>query len=154
MDLEDIVARARAARSFTHPLEGGRITISLLLPTPHDAEVVAVRNRLAPDGTPDGAALVRSTRQLLEQSIVGWEGVTVRDIMPPGMAVEPEEASAAAVHAPVTVAMLLDAQPKWQLALSDALYGRMAERNKARDTAAKNSNGASPGKSPARRRRS
>lgn len=153
MDFEDITRAALAARSFSHALDGERIAVSLLLPTPHEAEVAAVRHRLGPDGRPDGAAAVRTVRQLLEQAIVGWQGVTVRDLLPADAPAEPDQAGQAVPWAPALVPLLLDAQPAWQMELHRHLFERIEQRNAARDTAAKNSSSASSGRSPAPRRR-
>lgn len=150
MDALEIQERVLRAREFRHPVANGRVTATLRVPTPHEAEVAAVSFA----GTRQG--FVQAQRLVLEQALVGWSGVTTADLLPPGAreGVSLEELQAAVPYHAALVPVLLDAEPKWAREWWAKLLERIEARNKARDTAAKNSASASSGKGPKRRRAS
>jgi hypothetical protein len=131
MDLEDLQRAARAAREFTHT--EAHVTFTLLVPTPHEAEVAAMRNSFVAVGRPDHASLVRTQRALVEQAVTGWQGLTVGDVL-----AESPQAADSLPFEPGATGLVLDAQPGWALALWEQLLQRIEARNALRSTAAKN----------------
>lgn len=115
-ELDQLRARAEAARTVHHAVGGA--TFTLRVPSRHAARVAWLRHQ-------GRAAPVLAERELLEQAIVAWQGVTV------GMLLGPEAPDAADPVAwdPLAVAMLFDAQPAIETALSARLSEEAAKRN-------------------------
>jgi hypothetical protein len=130
-DIERLIAAARAAREFTHALSGGAV-LTLRVPTAHELELLLAEAR--PQGA-DAAGAVRAWRRVLEQAIVGWQGVVEADLVPTA-AVEP--APAVAFNAAL-VPLLLDALPPGgEVEIRNALLARIEARSARAEAAAKN----------------
>lgn len=139
MDLAEIARRQREAREFTHAVDGCSFTLRLA--TAHErrcAIMAMVQMPATADAEPrplTAEEVEKLTRRLSEQAVVGWQGVTLRHLLPdvdPAAADEPVPWSAAAV------ALLLDAQPDWERALRAAYAARNAPRQQAEEADAKN----------------
>lgn len=130
MDIVDLQRRAAAAREFEHAI--GERRFRLRIPTSHEVQVEVLR---AGGGNPaaEQVALAIMQRAIIERAIVGWSGVTTADILP-----EESAAVETVEHAPVLVALLLDAQPAIAAELTDVLVKRAAERNARIEAARKN----------------
>lgn len=124
MELEEIRRQSVAAREFEWTC--GHASFWLRVPTRYEIAIAARRA----EGE-DVAHLLVLERALLEKSIVRWNGVKLRDILPDG------DESAVEFDASL-VPLLLDAQGDWWRDLAVALFDRMAQRKEAQDTAAKN----------------
>lgn len=137
MDLADIKRQAEAAREFEHPF--GAFTFQLRLPTPFEAECAAAGQGFTRRAT--GDVVVRAQRALTEVAIIGWRGLTVRDILG-----EHKHGDDEFAYEPDAVPLLLDersdiAQELWL----KALLPKLEARNQAKEATAKNSQRASPG---------
>ncbi len=129
MDLADIQRQALAARELPAPAQAaGRVTATLRVPTRHEVQLVLRRCR-AHD---DSAATLVVERALLEQALVAWAGVQVRDVLPG----HPNDD--AMPHEPGAVSLLLDAQPDWAQAWGSALFARMSQASQIQEAAEKN----------------
>ena len=134
MDLHTLQAAALAAREIEHPisLPAGDVLIRLRLPTGQDVKLAAWRTGIGrTDG--DKAALLVLQRGLIEQALIGWQGVRVGHILPGHV-----EATAPLPWDAGAVPLLLDAQPEAEQALFDLLNHRLAARNAAVEADAKN----------------
>lgn len=134
MDLATLQAAALAAREIEHPitLPAGDVVIKLRLPTDQDVRVAAWRTGIGrADG--DRAALLVLQRGLVEQALIGWQGVRVAHIVP-----NHAEASAPLPWEAGAVPLFLDAQPVAQAGLGDVLNQRLAARNELIQDEAKN----------------
>lgn len=136
-DIADLKARIQAARQFTVTVgpEDAPRTIHLQEPDDHQVKLAGIRSGLRSDK--DGAAELLFERSLLVESITGWSGVTAADLLR-GF---PDQAAKAG-DKPVDfeadgAAMLLDAQREWGREIWGSLVARMAERDRAREPAAK-----------------
>ena len=140
MDIEDIRRAVDRARQFTDTVADSRVAVTLRVPTPHEAEVAAVRHLHTPEGRRNGAALVQTQRELLEQALVGWSGLRPADLLPPEALEDltPEQRGEPLAYSAALVPLLLDAQPAWASQWWGRLLVRIEARNRARDTAAKN----------------
>lgn len=116
VDLEQLRARADAARTLAVPL--GTATYTLRIPTRHAARVAWLRHQGA-------AAPVLAERELLEQAVVGWQGVTVGMILGP----DAQDAADPVACDPLAVVLLLDAQPDVETALSARLSEEAGRRH-------------------------
>jgi hypothetical protein len=136
MDLAEIKRLALAAREFTvtvGPAAAPRV-LSLRVPTQHEVTMAARRGGL--DGvTEDRAAHVVLERVLLAIALVGWQGVTVADVLPDAA---PDAGAALLPWEEGATDLLLDAQPEWARLAGTDLLARMAKRKQVRDTAKKN----------------
>lgn len=138
MELDDIRRHALAAREFQRVIE--HATFTLRLSTRFEVTVAARRSgaRLAGVGgepeQADPAHLLILERLLLEQAVVRWSGLRLRDVLPE----HDTSADDDLPHSAAAVPLLLDAQPDWARELGIALFDRMAQRREAQDTAAKN----------------
>jgi hypothetical protein len=140
MDLADIKRVAIAAREFTHVFEkdATKVTFTLRLPTPFEAECVAVGGGVGMRGARD--SFVRAQRGITELAIVGWTGMYVRDLLPGHKHGDDE-----LPFEPAAVSLVLDERRDIAEALWDPLVEKLEARNKAREATAKNSPRASPG---------
>lgn len=131
MELDDIRRQALAAREFPVAIEHAsrRISFTLRIPTRHETRIAL--QRAGPQD--DAARLLVAERLLLEGAVVAWIGVRIGDVLP-----EHEPGSDELAFERSAVGLLLDAQPAWASELGLQLVDRMAQRNTAQDTAAKN----------------
>jgi hypothetical protein len=135
MELDDIRRQALAAREFQKVIE--HVTFTLRLPTRYEV-TLAARRSAARGATLDGstdndpAHLLILERLLLEQAVVRWSGLRLRNVLPD------EATDEDITHSSGAVPLLLDAQPDWARELGVALFDRMAQRRERQDTAAKN----------------
>ena len=121
--IDALAARAAAARTITVELAPARY--QLMVPSRHAAHVAWLRA-----GSDRAAALV-AERALLEQALIGWDGVTA------GMLVGDADAAPVPWH-PRAVALLLDAQPELERELSARLDAAYTERLRRVEAAEKN----------------
>lgn len=131
MDINDLKRRAQALREITAqvgPADAPR-TVTLRKPTRLEAKLAAVRCGVGSGGV---AATLRMERDLLAGAVVGWQGVTLADVLTDGSATEP-----LAYHAEA-VPLLLDAQPDWEEALGAALFAAMVADERADEASEKN----------------
>lgn len=128
MELEAIRRKAQAARQFEVSLPGG-IVVDMRSPTKHESTVAYMEH----SGGGKAASQVRWQRALLVIAVVGWRGVQLQHLLPD--ATNGEEA---VPFEPGAAELLLDAQPDWSDQLLAALVPRLASRQAAEDTAAKN----------------
>lgn len=133
MDLQALQQRAQAARELTHTI--GPIAYRLRIPTQHEVLLAAQRCG-ATQARADGASLLIMQRAVLEQAVIGWEGVRVRHVLPEDHAEGQGDNPLA--WEPGAVSLLLDARPKDAQALADLVTQRMAERAQAAEVDAKN----------------
>lgn len=123
MDVAAFKARLDAARAFDHV--AGEITFRLRLPTEH-----AWRLALESHRDPHGRLLeAKALRGVLDEAVVGWEGVTGAVF---------GEGDAAIAFSAEARALLLDHRQDLADELAVALGLRLAERRAAREAAAKN----------------
>lgn len=130
MDVGDIQRRAAAAREFEHAI--GERRFRLRIPTAHEVQVEMLRAG-GDDPGRQMVALAVMQRAIMERAIVGWSGVTSADLLP-----DETGATDSVEHAPVLVALLLDAQPAVADELTNVLIQRVAERNARIEAARKN----------------
>lgn len=134
MDLDTLKRKAAAALQFSVPASAQcPASFTLRLPTRFEASVCYTRVA-SHDGARDPAAMVRLQRALLLGAVVGWAGVLKSHVLP-GL---PAEQDGALEFDPSAVELLLDAQPEWDEALTNALLTKRAERQAVEDVAAKN----------------
>lgn len=133
MDLKDLQQRALAARELAHTI--GAITYRLRVPTQHEVLLAAQRCG-ATQAKADGASLLIMQRAVLEQAVIGWDGVRVRHVLPLDQA--GGEADSPLPWEPGAVPLLLDARPADAQALADLVTLRMAERAAAVEADSKN----------------
>lgn len=131
MDLATLQQRALAAREVAHTL--GDVVYRLRLPTGH--EVLLAAHRTGVVGQATGAAYLVLMRSVLEQAVIGWQGLRVRHVLP---ADGGSDADAPLPYEPGAVATVLDARPADAQALADVLAERMAQRAAALEADAKN----------------
>ena len=130
MDLATLQQRALAAREVAHTL--GDVAYRLRLPTGH--EVLLAAHRTGVVGQATGAAYLVLMRSVLEQAIIGWQGLRVRHVLP----ADGSDADAPLPYEAGAVATVLDARPADAQALADVLAERMAQRAAALEADAKN----------------
>jgi len=128
MDLATLQQRALAAREVAHTL--GDVEYRLRLPTGH--EVLLAAHRTGVVGQATGAAYLVLMRSVLEQAIIGWQGLRVRHVLPADGDEAPLPYEAGAVPT------VLDARPADAQALADVLVERMAQRAAALEADRKN----------------
>jgi len=131
MDLQTIQRLALAAREFSPeplPGQGARVSVTLRVPTRHEVQLALRRCQAGADT----AGMLLLERALLEQAVVAWAGVQVRDVLPdhPNDDAMPLE--------PGAVPLLLDAQPDWAQAWATALLERMRQARQVEEAAEKN----------------
>jgi hypothetical protein len=129
VELDYIARKARAAREFEHA--AGPAKFNLRVPTKLESSI-AFAESLGERRRRDAASSLRFERALLLLAVVGWSGVSVRDVLPEH-AGEDEFA-----FEPGAAELLFDAQPEWEGELMQALMQRIAQRQAVEDTAAKN----------------
>jgi hypothetical protein len=121
--VETLAARAASSRTITVEIEPARYQI--MVPSRYAAHVAWLRA-----GT-DRAAPVVAERALLEQALIGWDGVTS------GMIAEDDSAELVPWH-PKAVPLLLDANPDVERELSAKLDVAYTERMRRIQAAEKN----------------
>jgi|GEM_PF-2656744 len=127
MTLDDLKAAVESSRRFTHTVDGR--TFTLRMPTSHEVKMAYARART---GTNDHlAAFFQSQREIAERAVTGWTEVIETDLVPEG-------ASAPLAFDASLVPLLFDVHAEWQMAISDAIDKRIAEREKTQEAAAKN----------------
>lgn len=125
MDLVTLQAQIRAARQIFVEHDGARFALEL--PTEHTWRTVAETHR---DG--DGRVLhTRAARAVLQEAIIGWEGLTAQHLFAEAPA-DPLPFSAAARSE------LLDARQDIADELIAAVGAKLAARREKRETARKN----------------
>ena len=77
--MDDIRARALAARTFTHSI--GTCEFKLVTPTRHDLRRIASQHSLS-NLDSDAMAMPLLSRYVLEVALVGWMGVRVDHAVP------------------------------------------------------------------------
>jgi hypothetical protein len=120
-DLKLLRAQSLRAREYTHEL--GPRTYTLRVPTAYEWRRIMVGN---------AADAVAAQRALLEDAVIGWEGVTAADLFP-GEA-EPEPAA----FDRLALACLLDNNLAESDALAQRLIGAYNERRARIEATAKN----------------
>lgn len=132
MDFSDFKARLARAREFE--VEAGGIKFRLRMPPEH-AWRLALEDSKGPEGR---FRQQRVSRSLLEQALIGWEGLLAKHLLPgEGDEVVPFSAEA--------VPVLLDERPDIADQLVLSLTKRMNERRAELEAARKNSRSASSG---------
>lgn len=129
MDLQQLQARALAAREFDCPVGG--VTYRLRVPTQHEALLAAHRTGVV--GQAQGAAYLLLMRAVLEAAVCGWQGLRVGHVLPGG-----DDAAAPLPWSAGAVPLVLDARPHDAQALADAMGAKMVERSAALEADAKN----------------
>lgn len=132
MSPDELRAAMEASRRFEAETAGAKFGI--LLPTDHACSV-ALQTHRGPDGEAIGALYVRA---LLEQSLISWEGMLVRHVLPDG----PGDALPFNLE---NVALLIEHRPDICNELSVEIGRRLRERRKKLEGHAKNSARASTG---------
>lgn len=130
MDWADVARRANAARELSHAIDGR--SFRLRLPTQEQVRILVLQH--GTPGTASDAELaewLRFGRELLEAALVGWDGVTLADILE-GADADPVEWDAAGVP------LLLDAQPDWSTELQRVVNEAMVARRERIEAARKN----------------
>lgn len=129
-ELDYISRKARAAREFD--CVAGPASFTLRVPTKLESSI-AFAESLDGRKRRDSVTSLRFERALVLQSVVGWSGVTVGHVLPDyTQPAEPFE------FEPGAAELLFDAKPEWEGAVLQALMQRIAQRQAAEDTAAKN----------------
>lgn len=128
MELEAIRRKAQAARQFEVTLAAG-VVVEMRAPTKHESTVAYMEN----SGAAKAASQVRWQRALLVVAIIGWRGVQLRHLLP-----DASNGEELVAFEPGAADLLLDAQPDWADQLLAELVPRLAGRQAAEDTAAKN----------------
>ena len=129
-DLDYIARKARAAREFEH--QAGPARFTLRVPTKLESSV-AYAESIGTSKRRDAATSLRFHRALIVLAVIGWSGVLVRHVLPS----HPDDAEAFAFE-PGAAEVLFDAKPEWEAALMQELMTRIADRQAAEDSAAKN----------------
>jgi len=142
--LDAFERKLRAAREFEHRIEHERGTaiFRVRLPTPGEQRLIAgpfFRGNTIPDGN-----LAAFNRKLAETVVVGWSGVTSRDLS--GESDSPVGFSDRALR------ILLDERPDWQDEILEHAIVEKRRREEALEADRKNSSSGSPGSSPPARR--
>lgn len=126
--MEDIRARAIAARTFTHSI--GPCKFKLVTPTRHDLRRIASQHGLSSlEG--DAMAMPMLYRYVLESALVGWGGVLNGHAVP-GEEQTPLPWSAEAVG------VVLDNNPDWEDELGAVVVARANVRGQQLEDAEKN----------------
>lgn len=130
--IADLKRATEAARETTLTVgaPGAGKTITLRVPTAHEVKLAGMRSGVA--AKTDVAALSVLERTLLCGAIVAWVNLVQTDVLP-GAPAEPLPCL------PEACALLLDAQPEWEQALSNALFAALAARVSIKAAAEKNS---------------
>jgi hypothetical protein len=123
MDFRSFQAQLEAARTFEVELEGARF--KLLLPTEHACRVAIEANRDA-HGEVIGA---RSSRQILDAAVIGWDGVKASHFKPD--AGEETIAFSAAARASF-LDNRVDLGMQMMVALAERIEARRAQREASR----------------------
>lgn len=126
--MDDIRARALAARTFTHSI--GTCEFKCVTPTRHDLRRIASEHGLS-NLESDSMALPLLYRYVLESAVVGWMGLRNVDAVP-GESSDPLPWSTAAVVA------VLDNNPDWEDELGRVVVSRANVRGQQLEDAAKN----------------
>lgn len=124
MDLAEIARRYYAALEIEHRI--GARTFRLRMPTRHERrKLIAVAAPAVIDQgrEPTAAEKLEIAQELLSRALIGWEGVTVRDVLGTEAADDPLPWSVEAV------ALLLAARDDWAAELQAALTDAMQRRN-------------------------
>lgn len=124
---ESLLRAAKAAREYEHVIEGR--TFKMLMPTRHEARLTHHKNGGGGEG--DATVWIKTQRDLLLGAIVGWSGVTQKDLLNDG------SDNAVEFHADL-VPLLLDARDLWFHELWFDLKGRYDKRDENIDEAKKN----------------
>lgn len=127
MDLEALKARLAAGRQVKETVDA--IEFSIVLPTPH-----AMRAKFDENVSPGyRVRQAKVSREILDDAIVGWQGMTERHFLPDG---------STAIAVPFSAearAMFLDEREDLADVLAIRVYARMAERKEQLQAAEKNS---------------
>lgn len=143
--LDAFEKKLRAAREFEHTIEHehGTATFHVRLPTPGEQRLLAgpffEGNRI-----PDGK-LAAFNRALAEAIIVGWNGVTSRDLLPEG-------GDAPIGFSRTALRLVLDTRTDWQDELLQVAVAEKKRREEALEADRKNLlSGSSGNRTSARR---
>ena len=146
--LDAFEKKLRAAREFEHTIEHehGTATFHIRLPTPGEQRLLAgpffEGNRI-----PDGK-LAAFNRALAEAVVVGWNGVTSRDLLPD----LPEGSDAPLGFSQTALRLVLDNRTDWQDELLQVAVAEKRRREEALEADRKNSPSGSSGKVTSARR--
>lgn len=133
-DLADLRLRAQRMREFTLHLDD-QVVVQLRHPTRFELERLFVRHK------GDMAGMLR---QLTEMSLIGWQGVRVRDAVP-----EAKNGDEPLEWSPEAAELLLDERTEWIDAIGTACVTRMTKRHERIEADRKNSSSGPPGSAPA-----
>ncbi len=123
IDLADLRMRAQRVREFTH--QEGDVTFQLRHPNRFESERLWSRHR---------DDVVGGMRELVAVSLLGWDGVLVRDALPESKhGDDPLPFSAEAVE------LVLDERTDWIQAIGQAIALRMSARRESVEADRKNS---------------
>lgn len=123
IDLADLRMRAQRVREFSHPV--GEAVFQLRHPNRFEAERLWGRHR---------DDIVGGMRELVAVSLIGWEGVLVRDALP-----ESKQGAEPLPFSPDAVELVLDERTDWIQALGEAIAMRMSARRESVEADRKNS---------------
>lgn len=129
IDLADIRRDQVAAREFAHTV--GAVAYTLRTPTAFEVDCAAGDA----GGLSRAGGMVRAQRAIIEQSIVGWQGLTVAMLLPAGHKRASDEAVPWSADA---VPLLLDAQPDLVDELWPLVSARLVKRGQDIEAARKN----------------
>ena len=123
IDLADLRMRALRVREFH--AHAGEALFQLRFPNRFEAERLWSRHR---------DDMVAGMRELVAVSLIGWEGVLVRDALP-----ESKQGDEPLPFSPEAVELLLDERTDWIQILSEKIAIRMSARRESVEADRKNS---------------